>query len=236
MHVSTDEVYGSLGPQGVFTEDSPLSPNNPYSTSKACSDLFALAAFRTYGLPVCVSRCSNNYGPYQFPEKFIPLVISNALENEGIPVYGTGENIRDWIHVEDHCRAIDAVLAYGVAGAVYNFGASAEKTNLEVARRILDILGKPESLLQFVSDRPGHDQRYAMGTEKAERELGWRPRIVFDEGLRTTVEWYLANMDWLRRVRNGAYRTYYERVYKRRSQWLGSASWKGQTKGQGHTG
>jgi dTDP-glucose 4,6-dehydratase len=213
VQVSTDEVYGSLGPEGWFTESTPLAPNSPYSASKAAADLLCRAAFHTHGQEVVVTRCSNNYGPYQFPEKLIPLMIANALEDEPLPVYGDGLNVRDWIHVEDHCDGVLAVAERGRAGEVYNLGGNCEKTNLELVRTLLGILGKPESLIRFVTDRPGHDRRYAIDASRAERELGWSPRTTFEEGLRATVDWYVENREWWERVRSGAYREYYERQY-----------------------
>jgi dTDP-glucose 4,6-dehydratase len=196
VHVSTDEVYGSLGPEGAFTETSPIQPSSPYSASKASSDLLALSYQHTYGLPVLVTRCSNNYGPYQFPEKLIPLMITQALADRPLPVYGDGMNVRDWIHVEDHCRAIMTVLQAGSPGEVYNIGAKQEEPNLRVVKRILEILEKPESLIQFVTDRPGHDRRYAIDNTKIETELGWTPAWTFDKGLEQTVRWYLDNRSW----------------------------------------
>lgn len=223
IQVSTDEVYGSLpldDPEARFEESTPLAPNSPYAASKAAADLLARAYWRTYGLPVIITRCSNNYGPYQFPEKLIPLMISNALEEKPLPVYGDGRNVRDWIYVEDHCRGIEAALERGRPGEVYNFGGHAEMSNLDVVRAILRLVGKPESLITFVADRPGHDRRYAMRTEKAERELGWRPRWSFEEGLAATVEWYVEHRDWVNRVRSGAYRDYYRRMYEEREEWV----------------
>ncbi|SHI89475.1 dTDP-glucose 4,6-dehydratase [Desulfofundulus thermosubterraneus] len=213
IQVSTDEVYGSLGPEGRFTEGSPLKPSSPYSASKAAADLLALAYHRTYGLPVVITRCSNNYGPYQFPEKLIPLMITNALENQPLPVYGDGLNMRDWLHVEDHCRALELVLFRGKPGEVYNIGGHGERTNLEVVQAILKHLGKPESLIRFVKDRPGHDRRYAIDPSKITRELGWEPRHKFEEGLAATVEWYIINRSWWERIKSGAYREYYQKMY-----------------------
>jgi dTDP-glucose 4,6-dehydratase len=213
VHVSTDEVYGSLPATGLFTEESPLAPTSPYSASKAGSDLLALAYARTFQLPVVVTRCSNNYGPYQFPEKLIPLMIANALRDEPLPVYGDGLQIRDWIHVEDHCRGLLAALERGRAGEVYNFGASSERKNLDIVRQILARLGKPESLVRFVADRPGHDRRYAIDAGKAARELGWTPARRFEEALAETVAWYLAHRPWWERILSGEYRTYYARQY-----------------------
>jgi len=213
VQISTDEVYGSLGPTGKFTEDSPLRPNNPYAASKAAADLLCRAFQHTYGLAVIITRCSNNYGPYQFPEKVIPVCISNALADRPLPLYGDGLNVRDWIYVEDHCRAIEAVIERGQPGEVYNIGSNQEMTNLELMRTILRVLGKPESLIQFVKDRPGHDRRYAMDSTRIQRELGWRPRVGFEEGIRRTVEWYQTHQDWLARVKSGAYREYYRQHY-----------------------
>jgi len=217
LHVSTDEVYGSLGPTGLFTEATPLAPSSPYSASKAGSDLLALAYAHTFGLPVLVSRCSNNYGPYQFPEKLIPLMIANALRDEPLPVYGDGMNVRDWIHVEDHCRGLLAVVEGGRAGEVYNLGGRSERHNIDIVRQVLALLGKPESLIRFVKDRPGHDRRYAIDATKSERELGFRPRHRFEEGLAATVRWYRDNRGWWERVLSGEYRAYYERQYGTRT-------------------
>ncbi len=220
IQISTDEVYGSLGPSGAFTELSPIAPNSPYAASKASADLLVRSYCRTHGFPGIVTRCSNNYGPYQFPEKLIPLLISNALENLPLPLYGDGMNIRDWIYVRDHCAAVDAVLHHGKNGEVYNVGARQEVPNLDIARRILKALGKEESLITFVEDRPGHDRRYAIDSSKLETQLGWRPRIEFDSGLRETIEWYLRNSAWVANVRNGSYLTYYDRMYRRRGKTL----------------
>jgi dTDP-glucose 4,6-dehydratase len=214
--VSTDEVYGSAPAGERFTEESPLAPNSPYAASKAGADLLARAYFRTYRFPVIITRCTNNYGPYQYPEKFIPLIITRALEDKSIPVYGDGLQVRDWIYVTDHCAALDAILHHGREGQVYNLGAGNEWPNIEIARRILQFLGKPESLLTFVQDRPGHDRRYALGTEKAEKELGWTPSTPLEEGLKKTVDWYLANGQWLERVAARSYRSYYRKQYDRR--------------------
>jgi len=192
LQVSTDEVYGSLGPEGLFTEETPIQPSSPYSASKAAADLLVLAAHHTYGQDVVVTRCSNNFGPYQFPEKLIPLMITKALAGQPLPVYGDGSNVRDWIHVEDHCAGIRAALAKGKAGGVYNFGADCEWRNLDLVRAILRLVGRDEDLITFVADRPGHDLRYAIDSSKSRRELGWSPRREFEEGLRGTVEWYVA--------------------------------------------
>lgn len=206
-HVSTDEVYGTLGPNDpAFTEETPLTPNSPYSASKAGSDLLVRAAFHTHGMNVVTTRCSNNYGPYQFPEKLIPLFITNALADIPLPVYGDGMQVRDWIHVIDHCRGVDAALRKGRAGEVYNFGGHSERYNMDVTRAVLKLLGKPESLIKHVTDRLGHDRRYAVNCAKAEAELGWSPRVTFEAGLADTVAWYKANGDWVARVKSGAYR------------------------------
>ncbi|MEW9107126.1 dTDP-glucose 4,6-dehydratase [Paenibacillus sp.] len=205
IHVSTDEVYGSLEDTGCFTEESPLAPNSPYSASKAGSDLLARAYGQTYGLPVVITRCSNNYGPRQFPEKLIPTIILRALHDEPIPIYGDGSNVRDWLHVTDHCTAIDFALRVGKVGEVYNIGGHNERTNLDVVRMILQVLNKPESLITFTSDRPGHDKRYAIDPSKSERELGWRPQIELEQGMRQTVAWYVSNQAWCERVRSNAY-------------------------------
>ncbi len=217
LHVSTDEVYGSLGPTGLFTEDSPLAPSSPYSASKAGSDLLALAYARTFGLPVVVTRCSNNYGPYQFPEKLIPLMIANALRDQPLPVYGDGRNVRDWIHVEDHCAGLCAALERGRPGEVFNLGGSSERQNLDIVHGILDLLGKPRSLVRFVADRPGHDRRYAIDAAKARRELGWAPRHRFEDGLGATVAWYREHRGWWERILSGEYRGWYERNYGNRT-------------------
>ncbi|HZZ83577.1 MAG TPA: dTDP-glucose 4,6-dehydratase [Anaeromyxobacteraceae bacterium] len=213
LHVSTDEVYGSLGPTGYFTEQTPLDPSSPYSASKAGSDLLALAYAHTFGMPVVVTRCSNNYGRYQFPEKLIPLMIANALRDLPLPVYGDGKNVRDWIHVEDHCAGLVAALERGKAGEVYNFGASSERENIQIVDGVLGILDKPRSLIQYVKDRPGHDRRYAIDAAKAKRDLGWTPRWTFEGGLADTVAWYRENRAWWERIISGEYRGYYERQY-----------------------
>jgi dTDP-glucose 4,6-dehydratase len=213
LHVSTDEVYGSLGPRGFFTEETPLAPNSPYSASKAASDFLVRAAVHTHGFPAIVTRCSNNYGPYQFPEKLIPLMIANASEGRELPVYGDGQNVRDWLYVRDHCEAILACLERGRVGEVYNIGGHNEYPNIAIVRLILRTLGKPESLIRFVKDRPGHDRRYAIDASKVERELGWRPRFTFEQALPLTIAWYEENRGWLERVRSGAYRDYYREQY-----------------------
>ena len=213
LQVSTDEVYGSLGATGRFTETMPLMPNSPYSASKASADLIARAYHKTYGMPVNITRCSNNYGPYQFPEKLIPLMINNCLNNREMPVYGDGMQIRDWIHVLDHCSAIDAVLHEGIVGEVYNIGGNNEKTNLEIVKSIINTLGKSESLIKFVKDRPGHDRRYAVDNTKISIQLGWEPKYPFEEGIRETITWYIHNYDWVHRVISGEYKNYYEIMY-----------------------
>jgi dTDP-glucose 4,6-dehydratase len=213
VQISTDEVYGSLGPTGAFTEDSPLAPNSPYAASKAAADLLVRSYVHTYAMPAVITRCSNNYGPYQFPEKLIPLFITNLLRNESVPVYGDGLNIRDWIHVRDHCAAIYRVWKAGRAGEVYNIGGRCERTNLELTYALLEATGKPQSLIRYVKDRPGHDRRYAIDCEKIEYELGWRPTIGFAQGLADTVRWYRDNAAWVANIRNGEYRKYYERQY-----------------------
>ena len=213
LQVSTDEVYGTLGDTGLFTEETPLAPNSPYSASKTAADMFVRAYHETFGMDTIITRCSNNYGPYQFPEKLIPLMINNARHDKPLPVYGTGLNVRDWIHVRDHCTGIWAALTKGKAGEVYNFGGDSERTNLQVIKAILDILDKPESLIKFVKDRPGHDLRYAIDASKAKRELGWEPTMDFEAGLKETVEWYLENSKWLDSVTSGEYQNYYQRHY-----------------------
>lgn len=216
--VSTDEVYGSLGPTGYFTETSPIKPSSPYSASKAAADLLALAYGHTFGLDVVVTRCSNNYGPLQFPEKLIPLMIINALHDEPLPVYGDGMQVRDWIHVWDHNEAVQAVLERGQRGEVYNIGCQNERPNIEIVKRILAHLGKPESLIRHVQDRPGHDRRYAIDPSRMRDELGWTPQQTFEQGLKSTIDWYLANTTWWERVKSGAYREYYAQQYGQRLQ------------------
>jgi len=213
LQISTDEVYGSLGASGKFTEASTLRPSSPYSASKAAADLLVLAYGHTFGLDVVVTRCSNNYGPYQFPEKLIPLMIANALEGRRLPVYGDGLQVRDWIHVEDHCRALLAALEKGRGGEIYNIGSDNEWPNIQIVGRLLEILQKPRELIEHVKDRPGHDRRYAIDASKARAELGWSPHIAFPDGLKATVEWYQQNRGWWERVRTGDYRTYYDRNY-----------------------
>ena len=213
LHVSTDEVYGSLGDEGFFTEETPLAPNSPYSASKAAADMLVRAYFETHKFPAIITRCSNNYGPYQFPEKLIPLFISNALNDQQLPVYGKGDNVRDWIHVKDHARGVDMALRKGTPGEVYNFGGHSELQNIELTKKLLDALDKPYTLIKYVEDRAGHDFRYAIDTAKAERELGWAPQVDFETGLRDTIDWYLSNTVWVERVKSGVYRDYYEKQY-----------------------
>lgn len=213
VSVSTDEVYGSAPAGERFTEQSQLAPNSPYAASKAGADLVARAYFRTYRFPVVIMRCTNNYGPYQYPEKFIPLTITRAMKGQTIPIFGDGLQIRDWIFVMDHCAAIDAVLHHGREGEIYNLGAGNEWTNLEIAGRILQLLGKPESLLTYVQDRPGHDPRYALDSAKAREELGWAPRTTLEDGLKQTVAWYLANREWTRRVSSRKFKSYCRQQY-----------------------
>ena len=215
--VSTDEVYGDLPldrPDLFFTENTPIHTSSPYSSSKASADLFVLAYYRTFGLPVTVSRCSNNYGPYHFPEKLIPLMISRALADEKLPVYGNGQNVRDWLHVEDHCVAIDLIIRKGRVGEIYNIGGHNERTNLEVVQTILKALNKPESLIQYVSDRPGHDRRYAIAPDKIKKEVGWEPETMFKEGIRKTIAWFFEHEDWMKNVTSGDYQKYYQDMYK----------------------
>ncbi|QHT59254.1 dTDP-glucose 4,6-dehydratase [Paenibacillus lycopersici] len=207
VQISTDEVYGTLGPAGLFTESSPLAPNSPYSASKASADLLARAYHETYGMDVNITRCSNNYGPYQFPEKLIPLMISHALQDKPLPLYGDGLNVRDWLYVADHCSAIDLVLHHGKAGEVYNIGGRNERTNTQVVTTILEALGKPASLIAHVRDRPGHDRRYAIDADKIRTELGWKPEFPYERGIRATIEWYVANAEWMKRIETGAYRS-----------------------------
>ena len=215
IQVSTDEVYGSID-SGRFTEESPLCPNSPYSASKAAADLLCRAYFKTHHVPTIVTRCTNNYGSYQFPEKLIPLAITNALEDKPVPVYGDGLNIRDWIFVGDHCRALDVVIQRGKPGEIYNIGSDNEKTNLDLVHKLLELLDKPQSLMQFVTDRPAHDRRYALGCAKIATELGWKPAYSFEKALGATVDWYLKNQSWWRSIKSGEYSRYYERMYLKR--------------------
>jgi len=213
LQVSTDEVYGSLGTSGLFTEETPLHPNSPYSASKASADMLALAYHHTFGLPIVVTRCSNNYGPYQFPEKLIPLMIANALNDKPLPVYGDGMNVRDWLHVKDHCSAIDTVLHRGRTGEVYNVGGNNEKPNIEIIKLILQNLNKPESLITYVKDRLGHDRRYAIDSSKIQKEVGWKPAYTFERGIAETIQWYVDNKQWWSRIVSGEYQKYFQMLY-----------------------
>ncbi len=224
VHVSTDEVYGSIEPPAEADEHFPLNPSSPYSAAKAGSDLLVKSYFTTYRLPVLVTRASNNYGPYQFPEKLIPLMISNALEDKPLPVYGDGMQVRDWLFVDDHCRAIRQVLEKGREGEIYNIGGNCSLPNLDVVRKILAATGRPESLIRRVADRPGHDRRYALSSEKLMRETGWAPQVQFEEGIQQTVDWYRGNIGWVERVKSGEYLTYYARNYDNRQAELSSTS------------
>jgi dTDP-glucose 4,6-dehydratase len=216
VQISTDEVYGSLGDTGYFTEETPLAPNSPYSASKASADLLVRAYHETYGLNVNITRCSNNYGPYHFPEKLIPLMITNALEGKELPIYGDGQHIRDWLHVKDHCAAIDLVIHKGKPGEVYNIGGHNERTNNEIVHLIVEKLGVSKSLIKYVSDRPGHDRRYAIDPTKIMTELGWKPQYTFDKGIEETIQWYINNPDWWKRVKSGEYMVYYQKQYGER--------------------
>lgn len=216
VQVSTDEVYGSLGETGLFSETTPLAPNSPYSASKAGGDLLVRAYHETFGLPVNITRCSNNYGPYQFPEKLIPLMIANALNDKQLPIYGDGLNVRDWLYVEDHCSAIDLVIHKGRDGEVYNIGGNNERTNIHIVRTILEHLGKPDSLIKYVEDRLGHDRRYGIDATKITTELGWKPKHTFETGIKETIDWYLNNRTWWERIQSGVYQTYYEKQYGKR--------------------
>jgi dTDP-glucose 4,6-dehydratase len=213
VQVSTDEVYGSLPATGYFVEETPLAPNSPYSASKTAADLLVRSYCHTFGFPAIITRCSNNYGPYQFPEKLIPLFISNALADLPLPVYGSGQNIRDWIHVRDHCLGIDAAVRRGRAGEVYNFGGDNEITNIELTHHLLDLLDKPASLIQMVADRPGHDMRYAIDSSKAKSEFGWKPQVSFRQGVEETIAWYRENSTWVENIKSGEYEKYYEQQY-----------------------
>jgi dTDP-glucose 4,6-dehydratase len=216
LQVSTDEVYGSLGPTGYFMENTPLAPNSPYSASKTGADLLVRAYNETFGLNTVITRCSNNYGPFQFPEKLIPLIISNALEDKALPVYGDGLNIRDWLHVEDHCAAIALAFFKGQSGEIYNVGGNNERTNIQIIKTILGLLGKPESLITYVKDRLGHDRRYAIDATKITQELGWSPKYTFETGIKETVDWYCNNREWWEKIKSGQYRGYYEKMYANR--------------------
>jgi len=218
IQISTDEVYGSLGPTGKFSEKSPIAPNSPYSASKASADLLARSYYETFKLPVIITRCSNNYGPYQFPEKLLPLFITNALNDQPLPLYGDGMNIRDWIFVKDHCTAIDNVLHNGRVGEVYNIGGNSEKTNIEITKCILKSLAKPETLIKHVTDRPGHDRRYAIDCSKIKSELGWMPQYDFNKGIDETIKWYIKNKLWWSRIKTGEYLEFYKRLYEDRNQ------------------
>ena len=214
LQVSTDEVYGALGKTGFFTETTPLSPNSPYSASKTSADLIVRAYHETFGMPVNITRCSKNYGPYQFPEKLIPLMIHNCLQDKALPVYGDGMQIRDWLYVEDHCSAICTVLEKGEIGQIYNIGGNNEKANIEIVKLLLRELGKGEELITYVKDRPGHDRRYAIDNSKITSQLGWAPAYTFDVGMKKTIDWYLSHQDWMERVTSGAYQSYYEKMYR----------------------
>jgi len=213
LHVSTDEVYGSLGQEGYFTEQTPLAPNSPYSASKAASDLLVRAYHKTHGFPGIITRCSNNYGCYQFPEKLIPLMITNAIEEKPLPVYGDGLYTRDWLHVKDHCLALDKVLHFGKIGEIYNIGGNNEWKNIDIVKLILKNLGKSENLIRFVKDRPGHDRRYAIDASKIKDELGWQPQYTFEKGLQETIKWYQTATDWWQKIKTGEYRNYYQQHY-----------------------
>ena len=214
LQVSTDEVYGALGKEGMFTETTPLSPNSPYSASKASADLFVRAYYETFGMPINITRCSNNYGPYQFPEKLIPLMINNCKNDKKMPVYGDGMQVRDWLHVKDHCTAIYTVLEKGKIGEVYNIGGNNEKANIEIVKLIINAIGKSEDLIEYVKDRPGHDRRYAIDNTKITSQLGWEPSYTFEQGISETIKWYLDNETWLSKITSGEYLKYYENMYK----------------------
>ncbi|MGV8148978.1 MAG: dTDP-glucose 4,6-dehydratase [Alkaliphilus sp.] len=213
LQVSTDEVYGALGETGLFVETMPLMPNSPYSASKASADLIVRAYSETFGMPVNITRCSNNYGPYQFPEKLIPLMINNCLKGKDLPVYGDGMQVRDWLHVSDHCAAIDTVLHKGADGEVYNIGGNNEKANIEIVKLIISALGKAENLIKYVKDRPGHDRRYAIDNTKITTQLGWEPAYTFEQGMKECIEWYLNNVKWIENIASGVYENYYEKMY-----------------------
>jgi dTDP-glucose 4,6-dehydratase len=220
VQISTDEVYGSLGPEGAFREDTPIDPSSPYSASKAGADMLVLSYFRTHKFPVVITRCTNNYGPYQFPEKLIPVLIANALSDRSLPIYGDGLNVREWIFADEHSRAVWLALSRGRDGEVYNIGSGQEKTNLEVVRGVLKLLGKPESLITYVKDRPGHDRRYAMDCSKIRREWGWESEVEFSEGLAQTITWYKAHQDWMHEIKDASYLSYYDRMYTNRDDTL----------------
>ena len=214
LQVSTDEVYGALGKEGMFTETTPLSPNSPYSAAKASADMVCRAYFETFGLPLNITRCSNNYGPYQFPEKLIPLMIHNCMQGKPLPVYGDGMQVRDWLHVSDHCSAIYTVLTGGIPGEVYNIGGNNERANIDIVRQIIRSMGASDSLITYVKDRPGHDRRYAIDNTKITTRLGWKPAYTFEQGLDETIDWYIGNVEWMNRVLSGEYADYYERMYR----------------------
>jgi dTDP-glucose 4,6-dehydratase len=220
VQISTDEVYGSLGPEGAFREDTPIDPSSPYSASKAGADMLVLSYFRTHKFPIVITRCTNNYGPNQFPEKLIPVLIANAMSDRSLPIYGDGLNVREWIFADEHSRAVWLALSRGREGEVYNIGSGQEKTNLEVVRAVLKLLGKPESLITYVKDRPGHDRRYAMDCSKIRREWGWQSEIEFSEGLAQTIEWYKSHQDWMHEIKDASYLSYYERMYTHRDDTL----------------
>jgi dTDP-glucose 4,6-dehydratase len=220
VQISTDEVYGSLGPEGAFREDTPIDPSSPYSASKASADMLVLSYFRTHKFPIVITRCTNNYGPNQFPEKLIPVLIANAMSDRSLPIYGDGLNVREWIFADEHSRAVWLALSRGREGEVYNIGSGQEKTNLEVVRAVLKLLGKPESLITYVKDRPGHDRRYAMDCSKIRREWGWQSEIEFSEGLAQTIEWYKSHQDWMHEIKDASYLSYYDRMYTRRDDTL----------------
>jgi len=220
VQISTDEVYGSLGAEGAFREDTPIDPSSPYSASKAGADMLVLSYFRTHKFPVVITRCTNNYGPYQFPEKLIPVLIANAMNDRSLPIYGDGLNVREWIFADEHSRAVWLALSRGRDGEVYNIGSGQEKTNLEVVRAVLKLLGKPESLITYVKDRPGHDRRYAMDCSKIRREWGWQSEMEFSEGLARTIEWYKSHQDWMREIKDASYLSYYDRMYTHRDDTL----------------
>jgi dTDP-glucose 4,6-dehydratase len=214
LQVSTDEVYGALGEKGYFIEDTPLNPNSPYSASKASADLVVRSYYKTFGLPINITRCSNNYGPFQFPEKLIPLMINNCLNNKELPLYGDGKQIRDWLHVNDHCTAIDSVLHKGIEGEIYNIGGNNEKANIDIVKLIVNKLNKSRSLIRFIKDRPGHDRRYAIDNTKITKHLGWKPSYTFERGIEETINWYLDNQKWIKNIVSGDYKLYYNRIYK----------------------
>ena len=220
VQISTDEVYGSLGPDGAFREDTPLDPSSPYSASKASADLWVLSYFKTFGFPAVITRCTNNYGPCQFPEKLIPVLISNAMADRTLPIYGDGLNVREWIFADEHSRAVWLALTRGHEGEVYNIGSGQEKTNLDVVRAVLQLLGKPESLITYVKDRPGHDRRYAMDCSKIQREWGWQSEVEFSAGLKQTIDWYISHQDWMREIKDASYLSYYDRMYTHRDDTL----------------